>query len=139
MKAIRDLRKYPALVGAVLLLGWAGQSSGWSGVVLVLSGVVMWLLLHVTHLMVILRRARRNPVGYVESAVMLNARLQERMTLLHVIGITRSLGAQESPLDGQPERFVWQDNGDNRVLTVFVGGKLESWKLERSNLILPDV
>jgi len=138
MKRMKNLSKYLVPVAAVFLFSWAWKNSGWSGVMLVISGIVMWLLLHFTNLMVVLRRAKRNPIGYVGSAVMINAQLQENMTLLRVIGMTRSLGEQESPKDAQPEVFVWHDNSDNRVRAVFMNGKLKSWEFTRPELVLPD-
>jgi hypothetical protein len=49
----------------------------------------MWLLLHFTRLMTIVRRASNQPIGYVGSAVMLNAKLKPKVSLMHVIAMTR--------------------------------------------------
>jgi hypothetical protein len=118
------------IVGAVLLAA-AWRSWGWSGVALVLGGIVMWILLHFTRMSQILKRATGRPIGYVGSAVMLNAKLKPGLTLLHVIGLTRALGEQVSPKDTQPEVFRWTDGSASRVTCEFANGKLAKWTLER--------
>jgi hypothetical protein len=104
---------------------------GWPGIALATGGVVMWVLLHFTRLMTILKKAANRPVGHVDSAVMLNAKLKKGHTLMHVIAMTRSLGALQSPKDEQPEVFVWTDAGDSRVTCTFGGGRLTEWSLQR--------
>ena len=91
----------------------------------------MWMLLHFTRMMQILKRAANRPVGYVDSAVMLNVKLRPGATLLHVIAMTRSLGALQSDKDTQPELFRWTDNTDSHVTCEFHGGKLKKWTLFR--------
>ena len=132
------LKKYLIPVAAILLLSWAWQSDGWEGVSLALTGFVMWLLMHFTNMMLVLRRARNRPMGYVDSAVMFQSKLKEGMPMLHVLALSRSLGALQSPPGQQPEVFLWKDSNDNRVTAVFVAGKLESWIFKRPKLILPD-
>ncbi|MBI2768314.1 MAG: glycerate kinase [Burkholderiales bacterium] len=110
-------------------VGW--QLSGWGGVALVAGAAVMWLLLHFSRMMQVLKRAANRPVGYVDSAVMLNAKLRPGATLLHVIAMTRSLGQLQSPKDAQPEIFRWTDGSQSHVTCEFAGGKLARWKLER--------
>ena len=131
-------RKYLAPVALVLLMSWAWQSAGWQGIALAVTGFVMWLLMHFTNVVVVMRRARNNPVGYVSSVIMLNARLKEGMTHLHVVGLTRSLGERLSPADEEPEVFLWKDSSDNRLTATFVGGKLQGWDFKRPKLVLPD-
>jgi len=109
----------------------AWRQFGWAGIGLAAGGVVMWILLHFTRLMTILKKAANRPVGHVASAVMLNAKLKKGMTLMHVIAMTRSLGALQSPRDSQPEIFDWTDQGQSRVRCTFVGGKLQQWQLHR--------
>jgi hypothetical protein len=58
---------------------------------------MMWVLLHYTRLLTILKRAADRPIGFVASAVMLNAKLRKGMTLMHVIAMTRSLGCAAEP------------------------------------------
>ena len=132
------LRKYLVPVALVLLLSFAWQSAGWEGVALALTGFVMWLLLHFTTVLVIMRRARNRPIGYVGSVVMLNAKLKAGMTHLQVVGMTRSLGERLSPPEEDPELFLWKDGNDNRLTATFVGGKLQSWDFKRPKLIVPE-
>ncbi len=115
----------------LVLLGVAWRSYGWQGVALVGGGLMMWVLLHFTRLLTILKRAADRPIGHVGSAVMLNAKLKPGATLMHVIAMTRSLGEQRSPKDEQPEVFRWTDGGGSYVSCEFRGGKLVSWTLER--------
>ena len=114
---------------ALLVIGW--RSYGLAGVVGVAGGIMMFLLLHFTRTMTVLRRAGNRPMGYVDSAVMLNAKLKPRMTLLHVIAMTRAIGAAQTPEGVQPEVFRWTDNSDSYVDATFHEGKLREWKLTR--------
>ena len=104
---------------------------GWSGVAAVATGLVMWMMLHFTRMMHILKRAAQRPIGYVDSAVMLNAKLKPGVTLLHVIAMTRALGKLQSEKDVQPELFRWTDGTDSHVTCTFVGGKLAHHALFR--------
>jgi hypothetical protein len=118
-------------VGCIVLTVAAWRSYQWPGVVLVASGIVMWMLLHFTRILTVLKRATDRPVGSVASAVMLNAKLKKGVNLMHVIAMTRSLGALQSEKDTQPEIFRWTDNGDSHVTCTFNGGKLTEWLLHR--------
>jgi hypothetical protein len=109
----------------------AYRSAGWAGVALAVSGIVMWMLLHFTRLMKVLERASGRPVGYVDSAVMLNAKLRPRVNMLHVVAMTRSLGEQLSPKEEQPEIFRWTDGSASHVTCEFRDGKLVKWELFR--------
>ena len=104
---------------------------GWAGVAVVASVVVMWVLLHFTRMMQVLKRAANRPIGYVDSAVMLNAKLRVGHTLLHVVAMTKSLGALQSGKDAQPEVFRWTDGGQSHVTATFVGGRLAHHELFR--------
>ena len=126
-----NLQRILVPAGCLLLLGAAWRSYGWQGVALVGGGLMMWVLLHFTRLLTILKRAADRPIGHVGSAVMLNAKLKPGATLMHVIAMTRSLGEQRSPKDEQPEMFRWTDGGGSYVSCEFRGGKLVSWTLER--------
>ena len=118
-------------IAGAAMVAFAYRTWGWSGVALVFGGIVMWMLLHFTRLTQVLRRAADLPVGFVGSAVMLNSRLRPNLTLLHVIGLARSLGEQLSPKDQQPEVYRWTDGSASRVTCEFVQGKLVKWTLER--------
>lgn len=109
----------------------AWQAFQWAGIALAAGGVVMWILLHFTRMVTILKKAANRPIGYVASAVMLNAKLKQGATLMHVIAMTRSLGELLSKKDTQPEVFRWTDAGQSQVTCTFVGGKLTEWTLVR--------
>ena len=126
-----NLQRILVPAGCLLLLAAAWHSYGWAGVAVAGGALVMWLLLHFTRLMTILKRAADRPIGHVGSAVMLNAKLKAGVNLMHVIAMTRSLGEQRSPKDEQPEVFRWTDGGGSHVTCEFRGGKLVSWTLER--------
>ena len=115
----------------LLLLGLSYRSYGWSGVAVACTGIVMFLLLHFTRTMQVLKRAADRPIGYVASAVMLNAKLKPGVTLLHVVAMTRSLGLLKSSKDQQPETYRWTDGGLSYVEGIFLHGKLQSWALTR--------
>ena len=118
-------------VAVIVMTIGAWRAMGWPGIALAAGGVVMWILLHFTRLMTILKKAANRPVGHVGSAVMLNAKLKKGATLMHVIAMTRSLGRLQSPKDVQPEIFAWTDAGESTVTCTFVGGKLTEWQLQR--------
>ncbi len=126
-----NFQQFSVPAGCVVLLGLGWQAGGWQGVAVVAGGLVMWLLLHFTRLMTILKRAANRPIGHVDSAVMLNAQLQPGMTLVQVITLTRALGALQSAKDAQPELFRWTDNSNSWVNCEFHGGKLTHWLLVR--------
>ena len=115
---------------AALLVG-AYDLYSWPGVAVAAGGLVMWLLLHFTRMMQILKRAANRPVGYVDSAVMLNVKLRPGVTLIHVIAMTRSLGVLQSGKDEQPEMYRWADGGASHVTCEFRAGKLKKWSLFR--------
>ena len=124
------LRVGVPLLGAALV-ALAYRSYGWAGVAVVLTAIVMWALLHFNRLLQVLKRAANRPVGYVDSAVMLNAKLRPGATLLHVVAMTRALGELLSAKDAQPEVFRWTDGTRSHVTCEFVGGKLLKWGLVR--------
>lgn len=126
-----NLTKILAPVAIILLTVGAWRQFGWAGIALAAGGVVMWILLHFTRLVTILKKAADRPIGHVASAVMLNAKLKKGVSLMHVIAMTRSLGSLQSPKDTQPEVFTWTDAGQSAVTCTFVGGKLTEWMLQR--------
>jgi len=118
-------------LASVALVAAAYHYYGWPGVAIATGGLIMWLLLHFTRMMTVLKRAANRPVGYVGSAVMLNAKLRPGVTLLHVVAMTKSLGALQSPKDAQPELYRWTDGTESHVTCEFEGGKLKKWDLVR--------
>jgi hypothetical protein len=103
----------------------------WPGVAVVATGLVTWALLHFSRMMQVLKRAADRPMGYVGSAVMLNAKLQKGKTLMHVIARTQALGELLTLKDAQPEVFRWTDGTKSHVTCTFLNGKLQSWELIR--------
>lgn len=112
-----------------IVLGWFQW--GWQGVILAISVVVFWLLLQFSRAMRVMRQAAGAPIGHVDSAVMLNARLRQGMRLMEIIPLTRSLG---QAVEGEPaasEAFTWTDTSGASVRVQLVGGRLRQWVLER--------
>ncbi|MES2842257.1 MAG: glycerate kinase [Pseudomonadota bacterium] len=126
-----QLKKFLVPLGCAALLVVAHRASGWPGVAAVGGGLLMWLLLHVTRLMTVLKRAAHRPIGHVDSAVMLNAKLKPGVTLLHVIAMTRALGERLSAEGVEPEVYRWTDAGLSTVQAEFNNGKLVRWQLTR--------
>lgn len=109
------------------LLG-GGFLYGWQGVMLALTVVVFWLLLQFSRLMRVMKAASEGPVGHVDSAVMLNAKLRSGMKLVEVLPLTRSLGQKISE---QPETYGWTDAGGARVELQMEKGTVSRWQLIR--------
>ncbi|MDO8279632.1 MAG: glycerate kinase [Burkholderiaceae bacterium] len=124
-------QKILTLIFGILLIGGSYTAYGWAGIAVVSGGILMWVLLHFTRLMNVLKRASDRPIGYVGSAVMLNAKLKPGFTLMHVIAMVRALGLQLSPKDAQPEIYRWTDGSDSYVTCEFLNGKLVKWELVR--------
>lgn len=119
----------PLLIAVLLWLGW--RQFGWPGVAAVSGGLVMWLLLHLTRIMTVMKRAADRPKGWVASAVMLNAKLRPGVNMVHVMAMTKSLGERLSAEGAEPERYRWTDNGGASVTVTFGQGRVLSWQLER--------
>jgi hypothetical protein len=119
----------PLVIIGAAAVAW--QSYGWKGIVVVVSVLMFGILLHFSRMMQVLKRAANRPIGYVDSAVMLNAKLKPGATLLHVVAMTRALGLLKSAKDEQPEVFEWKDGTDSTVTCTFVGGKLSHHVLFR--------
>src|SRR5512140_448617 len=91
---------------AALLTAAGWQAYGWHGVALAATAVFFWLVLQFNRSMRVMRDAGQMPVGHVDSAVMLNARLHRGMTMLQIVMLTRSLGRK---LSDAPEAWAWSD------------------------------
>ncbi len=115
-----------ALAVAAFVAG--GLLWGWKGVILALTVVVFWLLLQFGRLMRIMRTASEAPVGQIDSAVMLNSKLQVGMKLIDLLPISRSLGRK---LTDSPETYGWIDAGGVQVEIVLNKGRVVSWTLNR--------
>ena len=118
-----------ALALVAIVLGWFQW--GWQGVLLAISVVVFWLLLQFSRAMRVMRQAAGAPIGHVDSAVMLNAKLRAGMRLMEIIPLTRSLGQTVEGEPEVPETFTWTDTSGACVRVQLVGGRLRQWSLER--------
>lgn len=126
-----NLRTIFVPLGVVGLIVFGFVAYGWAGVAAVVGGLVMWGLLHFTRLMTVMKKAANRPMGYVGSAVMLNARLRAEVNLMHVVAMTQSLGEQLSAADTEPEIYRWTDGTQSHVTCEFRHGKLVKWELVR--------
>ena len=128
-----DMNLQKILIPLAIIAGaaLAYRSYGWQGIVVVVSVLVFGVLLHFSRMMQVLKRAANRPIGYVDSAVMLNAKLKPGATLLHVVAMTRALGLLKSAKDAQPEVFEWTDGSQSTVTCTFVSGKLAHHVLVR--------
>ena len=115
-----------ALAAAAVVVGYLQY--GWRGLVLALSITVFWLLLQFSRAMRTMRLAAANPVGHVDSAVMLQARLKPGMRMLDLLALTRSLGVR---VGDDPERWRWTDPGEVAVEVTFARGRTTAWQLIR--------
>ena len=118
-------------LASVVLIAAAYRSYGWAGVAAASGALMMWLLLHFTRMLQVLKRAANRPIGYVDSAVMLNAKLRPGQSLLHVVAMTKALGELESAKGKQLERYRWTDGTQSHVSCEFHNGKLKKWELVR--------
>ena len=105
---------------------------GWPGVALAMTLIVFWLLLQFSRALRALRNAGRAPVGHIDSAVMLNARLQAGQRLPQILALTRSLGVRQGDAGGDPEVFEWRDAGGDTVRVELHDGRLARWQLRRA-------
>ena len=103
----------------------------WRGLGVASGALVMWLLLHFTRMMQVLRRAGSRPLGSVASAVMLNAKLRPGMSLLHVLALTRALGERTNAPGTPSDCFRWTDGSESFVEAEFLAGRLKKWALTR--------
>ena len=115
-----------SLAAALAAAAW--HAYAWQGLAVAFSVVVFWLLLQFNRAVRVMKNAAGRPVGQVDSAVMLNAKLRAGMQMLQVVTLTRSLGRQFSRT---PEVWVWVDEGESEVLVTFADGRCRSWVLNR--------
>ncbi len=107
---------------------------GWPGVLLALSVVVFWLLLQFSRSLRAMRLASGRPVGQVDNAVMLQARLSTGLRLVDIFKLTHSLGA---PVSAEPEVFAWEDGAGDRVEVTLHAGRVSVWRLLRASAAPP--
>ena len=120
----------PAGLAGLLFLSF--RAFGWWGFSLVSSGIIFWLLQHVSRLMKTMESAAERPMGSLDNAVMFHAQLHPGQRLLTVIALARSLGKLQSDKGVQPEIFTWQDEAGDRVECTFQEGRLMHSQLIRA-------
>jgi hypothetical protein len=118
------------LAVAAPAVGYAAY--GWPGVFLAISAVAFWLLLQFSRALRAMRLAAGRPIGRVDNAVMFHSRLTVGLRLVDIFKLTRSLGQRTSAADQEPEFFVWEDNGGDRVHVELNAGRVTTWRLERA-------
>ena len=114
-----------ALAAAALAAGWFGY--GLRGVALAVTVIAFWLLLQFNRLVRVMRTAADSPLGHVDSAVMLNAKLHAGLNMAKVLALTKSLGRK----DEHGEVYTWTDDGGAAVSVTFANGRCASWVLTR--------
>ena len=115
-----------ALAAAALAVGWFGY--GARGVALAVSVIAFWLLLQFSRLVRVMRSAAESPLGHVDNAVMLQAKLHAGLPMARVVALTKSLGRRT---DDRSEVFTWTDDGGAAVTITFANGRCASWVLTR--------
>jgi hypothetical protein len=117
-----------ALAALAVAAGYVGY--GWQGVVLAFTVIVFWLLLQFSRSLRAVRDASGRPVGQVDSAVMLHARVHAGMRLVEVLKLTRSLGRRVA--DEPAEAFAWRDGAGDEVRVDLRGGRVSAVTLVRA-------
>ena len=115
-----------ALAVAATAMGYVAY--GWHGVAVAVSATVFWLLLQFSRALRVMRQATGKPVGHVDSAVMLHARMKKGLRLIDILVLTRSLGEK---LADDPETFGWRDASGASVRVELTDGRCSAWALER--------
>jgi hypothetical protein len=113
------------LAGGAVLAGWWGW--GWHGLLLALSVIVFWMLMQFTRAVRTLRHAGQRPIGHVDSATLLQARLSHGMSVHEVIALTGSLGTKV----GAADDWQWRDPAGNEVVVHFRRGRVVRWSVAR--------
>lgn len=119
-------------------LGWllaalfafaAWRAYEWAGLAFAASAIVFWLLLQFNRAVRVMKNAADAPVAHVANAVMFHAALKPGMTMLQIVGQTRSLGRK---IEGSADDWRWADDAGDSVRLHFEQGRLRDWTLERS-------
>ena len=113
---------------ALVALGAGWRGYGWPGLALALSVIVFWLLIQFNRSVKVMRNASGSPIGHIDSAVMLNARLSAGLPMIQVVTLTKSLGKR---IAEQPETWAWTDASGAEVQVVFTKGRCTRWALSR--------
>jgi uncharacterized protein (DUF58 family) len=116
-----------AVAAAILVGAWFGY--GWHGVALAFTLMAFGLLLQFNRLVRVMRRAAESPLGDVDNAVMLHAKLHAGLPMAKVVALTKSLGRRA---DDGSETYTWSDAGGASVTITFVNGRCAQWALTRA-------
>ena len=100
----------------------------WQGLLMAATVTVFWLLLQFSRALRVMKNAADSPVGHVASAVMFQSRLKPGLTMMQVIGLTKSLGRK---LGDSGDVWRWADAGGTEVEVVFHDGLCQRWQLRR--------
>ena len=115
-----------AMALVALAAGWRGY--GWPGVALAFTVIVFWLLIQFNRSVKVMRNAANSPVGHIDSAVMLNAKLSTGLPMIRIVTLTKSLGRR---IAEAPETWAWADASGSSVTIVFDKGRCKTWVLNR--------
>ena len=116
-----------ALAALAFAAGWLVY--GWQGLLMAASVTVFWLLLQFSRALRVMKSAADSPVGHVASAVMFQSRLKPGLTMMQVVGLTKSLGRK---LGDSGDVWCWADAGGTEVEVVFDSGLCQRWQLRRT-------
>lgn len=118
------------LAAVGIALGYA--RFGWQGAVLGITVVVFWLLLQFSRAMRVMRIAGQSPVGQVDNAVMLDARLKPGLRLIDILALTRSLGERVAMDEGvDTEQWRWTDSGGAQLVVTLRQGRCVAHEVRR--------
>jgi len=122
---------HPYVGWGIAGVGLAAGAAAWGlrGAALAVSAIVFWLLLQLSRSVRVMRRAAERPVGYVDSAVMLQSKLVRGMPLVDVMKLTGSLGRRADP--ARDDVWSWADPGGVEVVVAFDAGRCVRWELRR--------
>ena len=102
---------------------------GWQGLLMAATVTVFWLLLQFSRALRVMKNAADSPVGHVASAVMFQSRLKPGLTMMQVVGLTKSLGRK---LGDSGDVWRWADDGGTEVEVMFDHGRCQRWQLRRT-------
>jgi hypothetical protein len=114
------------LAALAMAAGWLAY--GWRGVLMTASVTVFWLLLQFSRALRVMKHAAQSPLGRVDNAVMFQSRLEPGLSMLQVLGLTKSLGHK---VGDSGDVWRWADEGGCAVTLTFRKGKLAAWVLDR--------
>lgn len=116
-----------ALAALFMALSW--QVYGWKGFALAVSVTVFWLLLQFNRAVRVMKNAALRPIGHVDSAVMLHAKLHAGLTMMQIVSMTHSLGERDA---ASGSVYAWTDASGAALRVEFDSrGRCASWQLSR--------